>query len=160
MRFLLESPWRRWPGGQLPPEIWLYFSSGVDLFARLGENRQGWGERLTVYKLHESEQWRFDRNVTHPLSLFLLPSLHWQSRYHLASSLFSSLIFDAGRLFSSGFHDRAGDISAIPIAFLKFSPPRGSCKNVRIKCHDLIKCIKVVFCRSRPFLILSPYSWK
>lgn len=28
------------------------------------------GERLTVYKLHESEQLRFDRKVTHPLLLF------------------------------------------------------------------------------------------
>lgn len=126
------------------------------------------GERLTVYKLHESEQLRFDRKVTHPLLLFFFFLFLFlrQSRIssRLLSSYFSLLlplyiyIYLTGALFSSGFSRPASDISAIPIEFLKFSPLRGSCKNARIKCHDLIKCIKVVFCRSRPFLILSPYS--
>lgn len=55
MRFLLESLRGETAQAQLSPEIWLYFSSAVDLFLPLVK-MFGTRERLTVYKLHEGEQ--------------------------------------------------------------------------------------------------------
>lgn len=65
------------------------------LICATGENRQGWGERLTVYKLHENEQLRFDRKVTHPLPFFFsffLPPSTISISFRLLSSYFSLLL--------------------------------------------------------------------